>query len=152
HRLFEVRVAGILRAHLRLIDAQIGRAERPLHEVDDVRMHDEPGQVSAPVEGELAGEAVLLGAERGAGVGHLRIAAPQLLGAAPRRTVRDGVGEELLRLREHVPQILYGRVDLRSADESVDERPTFLAPRRDLVVARPSTTHLSSALASTAAN
>ena len=72
----------------------------------------QPREQAAAVERELAAEPVLFGTERGPGRRHLRISAPQVGVGAPGRPVALGIGVELLRAREHVPQIGGGGIDL----------------------------------------
>ena len=79
HRLLEVRVACVLRAHLGLVHAQVGALQRALHEVDDRRVHAQPAQRAAAVVRELACEnRCCSGRNAGPVERHLGVAAPQL--------------------------------------------------------------------------
>ena len=75
HRLLVVGVAGVLRRDRRLVDADVGRLQRPLGEVDDGRMNGETVERATPPERELPAPPVLFGPEGGAVLGHLRIPA-----------------------------------------------------------------------------
>src|SRR4051794_7271860 len=103
-RLLEVRVTRIFRARLRLVDAEVGRREGTLHEVDDCGMDAESGKRTAAVERELAAEPVLLGPERGTRGGHLRVSTAEVCGAASGRPIALRVGVELLRRGKRVPE------------------------------------------------
>src|ERR1700722_10497064 len=132
--LFVVGPAGVLGAGVGLVEADVLVVERPLGEIDDGGMHAGPVEGPAAREGEGGHPALLGGAEPRPFVGPdeglrglLRSALPAFVGAF-------GVGLVLLGAREDVPQVLRQRVDLRGADETLQQDPTLIPPGRDLGV------------------
>ena len=134
HRLFVVRLAGVLRRNLRLIAAKVARLHRAFHEVDDRRVHAEPIERTGTRHRELRAPAVLLGTEPRTVIGPDECVARRRRTTEPPSTRGLRIGVVLLRGREHEREILDRGIDLLGTDEAVEQRPAVALPGLDFIV------------------
>ena len=142
HGLFVVGEAGVLGRRLRLVDADVGRRQRALREVDDRRVHGETVERGGAGQWELARPAVLLGTEART-VRRPRVDLVFGCGTAePPLGLALGVGVVRLGRREEAGQVGGDRgVDLVGRDEALEDDPAVVTPGFDLFVTRETGSH-----------
>ena len=134
HRLLVVRLAGELGRGVRLVEAQLGGVERTLGKVDDRGMHAQPVERARSGKREVALPHVLFRTKAGTPLGPRVRGARRWRPAQPAFALAGGVGVVLLRRRVRLGEVGDGRVDLVGRNETLDQNPAVVAPRRDIVV------------------